>query len=161
MDSVLGGKLLTYDFGGALVFISVNREIKRNSNDVNEDVFHAGRAQEDADTKIIVHTKHCLLNHHRNILVKTINIDVITMLTMLLGHLSLLDSPYEIEVNFKFGKNRKFFNDACPNITPEQQLAFMFFLTFTGCGNTSSLFDISKNTWRNVWYLNVYILKLC
>ena len=59
-----------------------------------------------------------LSNDFRNIVVKTVDTDVITLL---LAHLSLLDSPYEIDVDFNFGKDRKFYkiNDICSRITPE------------------------------------------
>ena len=84
-------------FGGAIVFISVNSEVKRNSTDVSENVLHIEGAQEEADTKIIVHVKHCLFNCFRNIVVKTVDTDVVKLL---LPHLCLLDLPYEIEVDF-------------------------------------------------------------
>ena len=119
LNSFLTGKLLTHDFGGAIVFISVNSEVKCNSTDLSEEVLHTGRTQEEADAKIIVHVKHCVLNGFRNIVVKTVDTDVVTLL---LAHLSLLDSPYKIEVDFNFGKDRRFYkiNDICSRNTPEQ-----------------------------------------
>ena len=158
MNSFLTSKLLTHHFGRAIVFISVSSEFKCNSTDVSEEVLHIGRTQEEADTKIIVHVKHCLLNGFRNIIVKTIDTDVVTLLQ---AHLSLLDSPYEIEVDFNFGKDGKFYkiNDICSRITPEQQLALLLFFTFTSCDITSSFFDISKSTWWNVWCQNPYITE--
>ena len=158
MNSFLTGKLFTHHFGGAIVFVSVNSEVKCNSTDVSEEALHTGRTQEEADTKIIVHVKHFLLNVFRNIVVKTVDTDVVTLL---LGHLSLLDSPYKIEVDFNFGKDRRFYkiNDICSKITTEQQLSLMFFFTFTGCDITSSFFDISKSTWWNVWCQNAYITE--
>ena len=97
--------------------------------------------------------KHCLLNGFRNIIVKTVDLDVITPL---LAHLSLLDSPKEIDVDFYFGKDRRFYkiNDIFLRIRPEQQLASMFLFTFTGCDITSLFFNISKSTWWNVWCQN-------
>ena len=127
LNSFLTEKLLTHDFGGTIVFISVNSEVKCNSTDVSEEVLHIGRTQEEADTKIIVHVKHYLLNGFRNIVVKTVDTDVVTLL---LTHLfTILDSPYKIEVDFNFGKDRGFYkiNDICSRITPEQQLSLMFF----------------------------------
>ena len=105
LNSFLTGKLLTHDFGGSILFISVNSEIKCNSTDVSEGVLHIGHTQEEADTKIIVHVKHCLLS----------------VVTLLLAHLSLINSPYEIEVNFNFGKDRRFYkiNNICSIITPK------------------------------------------
>ena len=37
LNSFLAAKLLTYDFGGSLVFISVNSEVKCYSTDVSEE----------------------------------------------------------------------------------------------------------------------------
>ena len=137
-------------FGGAILFISVNIKVKHSSTDVSEEVLHIEGAQEEADMKIIVHVKHYLLNAFRNIVVKTVDTDVITLL---LPHLCLLDSPYEIEVHFSFGKDRRLYkiNDICSRITPEQQLALVFFCIFTGRDITSSFYDILKSTWSNVW----------
>ena len=158
LNSFMTGKLLTHDFGGAIVFISVSSEVKCNSTDLSEGVLHIGHTQEEADTKIIVHVKHCLLNGFRNIVVKTVDTDVVTLL---LAHLSLLDSPYEIEVDINFGKDRRHYkiNDICWRITPKQEFALLFFFTFTGCDIISSLFDISKSTWWNVWHQNAYITE--
>ena len=105
LNSFLTGKLLTHDFGGSILFISVNSEIKCNSTDVSEEVLHIGHTQEEADTKIIVHVKHCLLS----------------VVTLLLAHLSLINSPYEIEVDFNFGKDRRFYkiNNIYSIITPK------------------------------------------
>ena len=126
-----------------VLFVSVNSEVKCNTADISEEVLHIGHTQEVADAKIIVHVKHCLLNGFRNVVVKTVDTDVVTLL---LAHLSLLNSPYEIEVDFNFGKDRRFYkiNDICSRITSEQQLALLFFFTFTGWNITSLFFDIKK-----------------
>ena len=91
--------------------------------------------------------KHCLLNGFKNIVVKTVDTDVVKVLP---AH---LDSLYKIEVDFNFGKDRMFYkiNNICSRITSEQQLALIFLLTFTGCDIISLFFDISKSTWWNMW----------
>ena len=120
-------------------------KVKCNSTDVSQEVFHIGRTQEEAYTKIIVQVQHCLLNGFRNIVVKTVDINVVTLL---LAHPSLLDSTYEREVDFNFGRDRFYkINNIRSRITPEQQLALMFFFTFIGCDITSCLIDTSKSTW--------------
>ena len=158
LNSFLADKLLTHDFSVAIVFISVNSEVKCNYTDVSKEVLPTGRTQEGADAKIIVHVKHCLLNGFRNVVVETVDTGVAILL---LAHLSLLNSPYKIERDFNFWKDRRFYkiNDICSRVTPEQQLVLMFFFTFTACDNTSSFFHISKSTWWNVWCQNAYITK--
>ena len=98
--------------------------------------------------------KHCLLNGLRNVVFKTTDTDVVTLL---LAHPSLLDSLHKIEVDFNFGK---MINNIYSRITPEHQLALMFFSAFTGCYITSSLFDIPKGTWWNVCARMHSLLKL-
>ena len=89
-----------------------------------------GCLQEEADTKIMVHVKHCLLSGFRNIVIKTVDIDV---LTLILAHLSMFDQPCEIEVDFNFGKDRKFdnINKISSQFTDQQSLGLLFFYVFT------------------------------
>ena len=49
--------------------------------------------------------KHCPLNGFRNFVVKTVDTDI---MTLVLAHLSIIDSTYETEVDFNFGKDRIF-----------------------------------------------------
>ena len=42
LNSFLAGKLITHEFGGAIVFISVKSEVQCNSTDVSKDL-HNGR----------------------------------------------------------------------------------------------------------------------
>ena len=104
LNSFLINKLLTYHFDGPIVFILGT--MKCNSINVSEVVLHIGCTQEEGDTKVIVHVKHCPLNGFRNIVVKTVDTDVVILLQV---NLSLLDSPYEIEVDFNFEKDRIFY----------------------------------------------------
>ena len=81
--------------------------MKCNSINVSEVVLHIGRTQEEGDTKVIVHVKHCPLNDFRNIVVKTVDTNVVILLQ---ANLSLFDSPYETEVDFNFRKERSFYD---------------------------------------------------
>ena len=158
MNSFLTGKLLTHDFGDAIVFIFVNSEIKCNSTDVSEEVLQIRHTQEEADTKIIAHVKHCLLNDFTNIVVKTVDTNVVTLL---LAHLFLLDSLYDIDNDFNFGKDRRFYkiNNIFSRIAPDQQLSLMCFFTLTVFDITSSFFNISKSTWWKEWCQNACLTK--
>ena len=51
LNSFLADKLLTHDFGVAIVFISVNSEVKCNYTDVSKEVLPTGRTQEGAMRK--------------------------------------------------------------------------------------------------------------
>ena len=53
LNSFLAGKLLTHEFGGPIILISVNKKIYCGSTDFSEEDPHIGQTQEEADTKII------------------------------------------------------------------------------------------------------------
>ena len=100
--------------------------------------------------------KHYFLNGFGNAVVKAVDVDFITLFLI---HLSLLDSPYEIEVGFNFGKGRPIYeiNDVFSKSTPEQKLELMFFVAFTGCGITFWFFDISKCTFMQEHMVSEWI----
>ena len=52
LNSFLAGKLLTHEFGGAIIFIFVNREIYYGCTDFSKEDPHIGQTQEEVDTKI-------------------------------------------------------------------------------------------------------------
>ena len=135
LNSFLADKLWTHNFGGGILFTSVKRKVKCNSTDVSKDV-HTGRTQDKVDTKIIVNMKNCLLSGCRNVAVKIVHTDVISMLLFII-------SLYEIKVDFNFEKDRWLYriNNVCSRITLEQQLTLLpcyclpydnliFFLTY-------------------------------
>ena len=88
LNSLLLVTLLTHYFADAIALISMSREVEYNSTEVSEKDLHIGLTEEEADTKIIVHIKYCLLNGCRNSSVKTVHTDLITLL---LVHLKLAE----------------------------------------------------------------------
>ena len=70
LNSFLAVKLLAHDFGGAIAFISVNSEVKCNTTKFSEEDLHIGSTREEADMKIIVHLKHCLLSSSAMLYIK-------------------------------------------------------------------------------------------
>ena len=70
MNLFLAAKLLAHGFGGAIAFISVNSEVKCNTSNVSEEDLHIGSTREEADIKIIVHLKHCLLSSSAMLYIK-------------------------------------------------------------------------------------------
>ena len=105
--------------------------------------------------KIIVYMKHCFLNDYRNVAVKTVDPDGITLF---LAHVSLLNLPYKMEVHVRFGKDRMFYkiNDVCLRISPERQPAPIVLITFTGCVITSLFFEILKRVHGEMYRVRMH-----
>ena len=105
---------------------------------------------------MIVHILSCITNDHTKILVRTGGTDVVTLI---LAHLSLFQQSYDIEVDFGFGKNRKYYNINTISLllSDEQRSALLFFYIFTGSDVTSSFFNLSKKLWWKVWSENTFV----
>ena len=63
-----------------------------------------------------------------------------------MAHLHFFEEPYFSEVDFSFGKNRRFYdiNKIAAQMTSEQLLGLMFFYAFSGSDTTSYFYNMSK-----------------
>ena len=118
-----------------------------------------GSEQEEADSKIIVHVLNCTRTGFKNVMIKTVDTDVVTLL---LAHFSEFELPNEIEVDFGFGKYRRYYNinKISLQITNGQRSGLLFFYTFTGCDITSAFYGISKAAWWKTWCKNLFITRI-
>ena len=108
--------------------------------------WHVGRKK----LILIARVLNCLRSGFNSVAVKTVDTDVVRLI---LAHLSEFDHLYDIEVDFGFGKNRRYYNinKISSKLTSEQRLGLMFYYTFTGCDMTSSFFKITKTAWWKIW----------
>ena len=154
-------RLLLHDFGDVILIVTINDEILHNISHSEELVVSQlkfGCRHEEADMKIVLHIFNCIHLGYQNILVKTGDTDVITLI---MAHLHFFEEPYYIEVDFSFGKNRRFYdiNKIAAQMTSEPLLGLMFFYAFSGSDTTSYFYNISKNVWWKVWVENSFITK--
>ena len=158
LNEFIARKLIVHDFGNVTLLISLNSDILQNVNvlDRTIDDLAVTRSQEEADTKIIVHILSHIRNDHTKILVRTGDTDVVTLI---LAHLSLLQQSYGIEVDFGFGKNRKYYNinTISLHLSDEQRSPQLFFYIFTRSDVTSSFFNLLKKLWWKVWSENAFM----
>ena len=149
--------MVEHDFGETLIFVSVNNDVLCNNDTVYIDLNQACR-QEEADTKVIVHVSNCLSHGFRSISVKTVDTDVVTLI---LAHPSVLPYPNEIEVDFGFGKKRKYYgiNEISEKLSLDDQKGILFFHAFTESDMTISFFKITKPTRWKLWRENTFISK--
>ena len=144
LNSFLAQNLIQHDFGETIIFVSVNNDVLCNNDIVYTHLNQACR-QEEPDTKVIVHVSNCLNHGFRSISVKTVDTDVVTLV---LAHLSVLPYPNEIEVDFGFCKNRKYYeiNKISEKLSLDDQKGILFFYAFTGSDMTSSYFKTIEPT---------------
>ena len=131
LNSFLAEKVIDNDFDDMLVVISANNDILLNvrSQEVLklDDLRNACR-HEEADVKIIPYVLNCADNGYQEVLIKTVDTDVIVLL---LAHIPFASNPrLKTEVDFGFGNARTFYDvtKIASNIPPEKRLGFLFSL---------------------------------
>ena len=105
--------------------------------------------QEEADMKIIAHILSSCKSGYRKISVKTVDSDAVTLI---IAFFSFFQPEPEIEIDFSFGKHRRFFSihKIISNMREEMRL---------GSDLTSGFFNISKIAWWKTWLNNHFITE--
>ena len=110
LNRFLSERLLLHEFGDVILIVTINNEILRNISHSKESVVSQlkfGCRHEEADVKIVLYIFNCIHLGYQNILVKTGDTDIITLI---MAHLHFFKEPYYIEVDFSFSKNRRFYD---------------------------------------------------
>ena len=105
----LSERLLLHEFGDVILIVTINDEILHISHSEESVVSQLKFScrLEETDVKIMLHIFNCIHLGYQNILVKTGDTDVIALI---MAHLHFFEEPYYIEVDFSFGKNRRFYD---------------------------------------------------
>ncbi len=105
---------------------------------------------EEADTRIALHLYDAVNQGATNILVRTVDIDVIATLA---GLFFDIHSPINIWVAFGTGKNFRYYsiNNICQVLGEEKSRAIPFFHAFSGCDTTSQFHGKAKISAWEAW----------
>lgn len=105
---------------------------------------------EEADTRIALHLYDAVNQGATNILVHTVDTDIIAILVGLFFN---IHSPINIWVAFGTGKNFRYYsiNSICQALGEEKSRALPFFHAFTGCDTTSQFHGKAKRSAWEAW----------
>ena len=94
---------------------------------------------EEADSRICVHVQDALKKGAWDILVSTVDTDVVVILVSMYFHFSHVFPDVNICVGFGTGKHFKYYsiNSMCQYLGKQKSRTLPFFHTFTGCNTTS------------------------
>ena len=100
---------------------------------------------EEADCRMLLHTSHAAKRGHYNILIRTIDTDVV-VLAVSVAH--ALQSRNELWLAFETGKSFRYFEayKIAAGLGTEKALALPMFHALTGCDNVSSFAGYGKKT---------------
>ncbi|XP_071963322.1 uncharacterized protein [Antedon mediterranea] len=109
--------------------------------------------QEEADTRIVIHLVHSLEHGARQIMVRTVDTDIIIIL---IGQFFNLCHRFpELKLWVAFGTGNHFcyynINNMCRHLGESMACALPLFHAFSGCDTTSSFFGKSKKSAWKAW----------
>ena len=105
--------------------------------------------QEEADTRMFLHVQHASNHGHTNILIKTVDSDVVVIAVALF---------FELEVSYLWieygtGKNKRYLpvHEIANSLGKSRSKALLFWHAFTGCDTVSAFGGRGKKTAWQVW----------
>ena len=108
---------------------------------------------EEADTRVVVHIVHALQQGMRTIEVRTVDTDIIAILTGAYFELALAYPLADIWVAFGKGKKFRFYciNHICASLGESKARALPVFHALTGCDTTSAFRGKGKKSSWKAW----------
>ena len=108
---------------------------------------------EEADTKILLHLQHALQNGSRSCLIRTVDTDVLVIITGKFHKLLSMCPDADIWIAFSTGKHFTYFhiNTIATALGKEKCVALPTFHSFTGCDTVSAFFGKGKLSAWAAW----------
>lgn len=124
-----------------------NEVITSHPNFLDRDITPS--TQEEADTRILLHVAHCVKNGFKNILIRTVDTDVVVLS---IAYFYLI-KPRKMSIAFGTGKNFKHIsiNNIALRLGENVSRALPIFHAFTGCDTTSCFSGKGKKTAWETW----------
>ena len=109
--------------------------------------------QEEADTRMLLHTYHAVQCGHKRILLRTVDTDVLVLSVASIPKLHEFDKSVEVWIGFGTGKHHRYIpaHGIANSLAPQVALALPAFHAFTGCDTVSMFFGKGKKTALNTW----------
>ena len=108
---------------------------------------------EEADTRMIVHVRDSLDRGNNQIMIRTVDTDVLIILIGQFHSLCEQNPNADIWVGFGTGKQFRYYhiNTICEQLGKDKSVSLPGFHAFTGCNTTSSFFGRSKKSAWAAW----------
>ena len=127
------GKIVVITSGKNVITKGIDRSMQDNDH-------------EEADTKILLHLQHALQNGSRSCLIRTVDTDVLVIITGKFHKLLSMCPDADIWIAFSTGKHFTYFhiNTIATALGKEKCVALPTFHSFTGCDTVSAFFGKGK-----------------
>ena len=117
---------------------------------------------EEADTRIFIHLADCIQKGHSNVMIRTVDTDVVVLAISAIGKVSVS----ELWIAFGTGKSFRYLevHEIAKMLGPEKSAALPMFHAFTGCDTVSFFHGKGKKsawlTWKSMNTLTSTFLDL-
>ena len=134
------GKIVVITSGKNVITKGIDRSMQDNDH-------------EEADTKILLHLQHALQNGSRSCLIRTVDTDVLVIITGKFHKLLSMCPDADIWIAFSTGKHFTYFhiNTIATALGKEKCVALPTFHSFTGCDTVSAFFGKGKLSAWAAW----------
>ena len=106
-------------------------------------------SHEEADTRMLLHAKHAVVQGHQVICLKTVDTDVVVLAVSMHSKIG----SEELWIDFGTGKDRRFIpaHEIANNLGKEKSFGLLMFHSLSGCDTTSNFSGIGKKTAWSAW----------
>ena len=145
----LSESMQTYNTGGKVLIGTYDESVMTTAQNTIMDIDSLQPcSHEEADTRILLHVKHCAQQGHKRISIQTVDTDVVVLAV---GHFQSLNIE---ELWIDFGVLKHYRNIAAHDIASflnEKAKALIMFHALTGCDTVSSFRGRGKKTAWSAW----------
>ena len=108
---------------------------------------------EEADTRIFVHVRDAVEHGAQNVLIRTVDTDVVVIAVVKYSNLCLIRPDVSVWMAFGMGKNFQYISidTICEALGPRKAKALLLFYAISGCDATSSFQGKGKNSAWDAW----------
>ena len=104
---------------------------------------------EEADSRMLLHVKHASMSQHANIMISTVDSDVLIIALQAFHQLNVL----QLWMEFGVGKHKRYIpcHEYAASLGPDKCSALAFWHAFSGCDTVSSFSGRGKKTVMDAW----------
>ena len=135
------------------VVVTYNTKVLTSSDGIQEMYTWIQCVHEEADNRMLIYIKDMLAKDITNIILRTVDTDVIVILLAFMSQFIELNDNVMIWVDFGTGGHRRTIsiNSSFIALGESTCLALSFFHAFTGCDSTCSFYRKTKKIWFEIW----------
>ena len=153
LNEYLANKLISFHNNHQILIVSYKSGVLCSNINLEPSSKILNCTSEEADPRLVRHTRDALLKDYSFVMVRTIDTDVLVLLISFTFRGDIPNGSVYAALRCSSDSNVKYFsiNDIVRELGDDVTRALPFFYAFTGCDTTSSIFNKGKCKCWDVW----------